>query len=255
MPNPSIKLSEEAPLSFCESDVRRFFRLLQQGDSKAVIELRALAYGGRENNTYAGFFDTEDSFVDAAKQATQLSGGVYVTINVCNPQLLCRAANRAKPYAKLTTSDRDILRRRYLPIDLDPERPAGTASSDEQHQAAIVKGDVVQDFIAEKGWLSPIVVDSGNGCHLFMPFEQANDDDAKLLAMNILKGLSNKFSDTEVKVDTSVFNAARIMRLPGTMNRKGDHLPKYPHRLCRILKIPETLQPTAEDPLQPEEVA
>jgi hypothetical protein len=54
--------------------------------------------------------------------------------------------------------------------------------------------------------------------------------------------LANRFKDKHIKVDESVFNAARIIRLAGTMNRKGDNLPKYPHRPCRILYIPNNLK-------------
>ena len=88
-----------------------------------------------------------------------------------------------------------------------------------------------------------------------MPFDEPNDQNAKTLAQNILKALAEQFNDEWIKVDESVFNPARIMRLPGTMNRKGDHLPKYPHRLCRILRIPEDLRKYADTPLAQEEAA
>ena len=133
----------------------RILSLLQQGNEQAVIELRALNYEGRKNNTFSGYFDQEDSFVAAAKLATKKSGGVYCTINVCNPQLLSRRANRAVPYADLTTSDQDIFQRRYLPIDLDPERPAGTSSSEEQHEAAIERSHEVFEFMKQNQWNEP----------------------------------------------------------------------------------------------------
>ena len=40
-----------------EAQMREFFRLLQQGNEQAVIELRALNYEGRKNNTFSGYFD------------------------------------------------------------------------------------------------------------------------------------------------------------------------------------------------------
>ena len=235
-----------------EAQMREFFRLLQQGNEQAVIELRALNYEKRKNNTFSGYFDQEDAFVAAAKIATQKSGGVYCTINVCNPQLLSRRANRATPYAELTTSDQDIIQRRYLPIDLDPERPAGTSSSDEQHEAAIERSREVYFFLTQQEWGSPISVDSGNGAHLLLPFDYPNNEYAKNLASNIFKGLAKRFNDSQIKVDESVFNAARIMRLPGTMNRKGDHLPKYPHRLCKLLHVPHALRVYTDLAQQPE---
>ena len=240
---------------FDADQFRQFMRLLQLGDPEAVIELRALGFGGRDRNTFSGYFNNENAFAEAAKGATKNSGGVHCTINVLNPQLLCRSANRAKPFAQLTTSDADILRRRYLPIDLDAIRPAGTSSSDEQHEAAIEKSRGVFKFIRKKDWPEPIVIDSGNGAHLLMPFDEPNDQNAKTLAQNILKALAEQFNDEWIKVDESVFNPARIMRLPCTTNRKGDHLPKYPHRLCRILRVPEDLRKYADTPLAQEEAA
>ena len=230
------------PAEFQESDVRQFFRLLQRDNDEAVVELRALGFEGRDNNTFSGYFNQEEQFVQAARLAAQKSSGAYCTINVCNPQLLSRRANRAVPFAKLTTSDGDILRRQYLPIDLDPERPAGTSSSDEQHEAAIERSRDVFRFLQQQNFGSPIIIDSGNGAHLLLPFDYPNDENSKNLAFNVLKSLAKCFNDAQIKVDESVFNAARIMRLPGTMNRKGDDLPKYPHRSCRILHIPDSLK-------------
>jgi hypothetical protein len=122
-------------------------------------------------------------------------GGSVCTINVLNPQLLCRSANRAKSFAQLTTSDADILRRRYLPIDLDAIRPARTSSSDEQHEAAIGKSRGVFKFISHKGLPEPIVLDSGNGAHLLMPFDEPSDQNTKTLALNILQALTEQFND------------------------------------------------------------
>ncbi len=52
-------------------------------------------------------------------------------------RLLGRAYNRLKERAELTTADNDILKRLWLPVDLDPVRPAGVSASDEEHFAAI----------------------------------------------------------------------------------------------------------------------
>jgi len=236
-------------LQFDSGQFRKFFRLLQLGDREAVVELRALSFGGRRGNTFSGYFDDEDAFVRAAEEAAKNSDGVYCTINCLNQQLLCRSANRAKPYAKLTTSDADVLKRRYIPIDLDALRPAGTSSSDEQHNSAIELSFDVFRYLDSEECPEPIVLDSGNGAHLLVPFHELNDQCSKDLVQDVLGSLAEKFNNERVKIDESVFNAARIMRLPGTMNRKGDDLPRYPHRMCRILSIPESLKVCAETSL------
>lgn len=53
----------------------------------------------------------------------------------------------------------------------------------------------------------------------------------------------------EAKVDTSVTNAARISRLPGTMNRKGCSTPDRPHRHCTVLEFPEKLTRMTHAPI------
>ena len=70
--------------------------------------------------------------------------GVYVTLNPCRPELLSRAANRVKAHAETTTSDHEIARRRWLIIDVDPERPAGISATDAEHEAARAKADEIR---------------------------------------------------------------------------------------------------------------
>jgi hypothetical protein len=52
------------------------------------------------------------------------------------------------------------------------------------------------------------------------------------LPRRALRGLDERFSTPDVKVDTTVGNAARIMRVPGTWNAKGDD--RSLHRSCTV---------------------
>ena len=52
-----------------------------------------------------------------------------------------------------------------------------------------------------------------------------------------------KASSEQVAIDTSVHNPARIWRLPGTMNCKGDSIPERPYRMTRILEEPQDIVP------------
>lgn len=112
-------------------DVRRFLQLLYQpGDT---FEVRAPDCRERRDARYAftcsGYFTTEA--IDVAVAAiveldrSAVAPGIYVTLNPVAPALLARAANRIKPRARETTQDKDILRRRWLLIDVDPIRPTG----------------------------------------------------------------------------------------------------------------------------------
>jgi len=94
----------------------------------------------------AGYFD---NFLAAASAITEAdakykAGGVYYVLNQINPSLLGRAYNRLKEHAEYTTADNNVLRRRWLPVDLDPVRPAGVSSSNEEHEAALVRAQTIQ---------------------------------------------------------------------------------------------------------------
>ncbi|MCG7845031.1 MAG: hypothetical protein MIO90_06335, partial [Methanomassiliicoccales archaeon] len=142
-----------------------------------VIEVRAITDEGMAS----GYFDDPETLAAAVDPLDGLSTvqGIYVTLNEVTPALLSRRANRIK--ARLgkkdaTTADTDILRRRWFPVDVDPARPSGVSSTDEEHQAAIDTAARVADYLAELGWPDPIVADSGNGAHLLYRIDLPNDD-------------------------------------------------------------------------------
>jgi hypothetical protein len=141
-----------------------------------------------------------------------------------------------------TTSDADILRRRWLPIDIDPLRPSGVSSTNEEHTLALAKANEVASWIAGLGFPEPIKADSGNGAHLLYLIDIPNDDAATALVKNCLATLDALFSDERVSVDTANFNAARIWKLYGTVSRKGDNTPERPHRRSGIISAPDLLQ-------------
>jgi len=55
------------------------------------------------------------------------------------------------------------------------------------------------------------------------------------------KALSFRYSDERVCVDTTTANAARIWKLYGTTARKGDSTEERPHRVSKLLKVPDTV--------------
>ena len=93
-----------------------------------VVELRAIKNG----TTAAGYFDDTDVLSREAAKLDEQGYTVYVTANPANPALLSRAANRIKRSLRVTTSDRDVLRRRWLLVDFDPVRPSGVSATDEE---------------------------------------------------------------------------------------------------------------------------
>jgi hypothetical protein len=187
----------------------------------------------------SGYFDDFSAMADRICQADQRyrAGGVYYVLNKLNTALLGRAYNRLREHAEYTTADNNILARRWLPVDLDPVRPAGISSSDEEHDMAIQRAKTIaRDMASEWDW--PIIGDSGNGAHLLYRIDLSNDQEALGFVSGALAELDKRYSDSAVKVDVTSANAARIWKAYGTVARKGDSLPGRPHRLSRIVEVP-----------------
>ena len=208
-------------------------------DSGQVVELRCL---GTKRGTVSGYFDDLTKLWAAAKSLDGTGVGVYATLNPVNPALLARAENRPVSYAKSTTSDTDILCRRWLPIDLDPVRPAGISSTDTEHEAALVRAGEIRTWLAEQGWPEPILADSGNGAHLLYRIDLPNDAESTKLVGDCLQAIALRFSDAVVDVDVTTKNPARIWKLYGTTACKWDSTPDRPHRKAQILETPDPLE-------------
>jgi len=216
-----------------------------------VVEVRALT----DQYTHSGYFSDPTALIRAVEPLDTDSSvhGIYVTLNEVNPALLSRRANRIKMRLgkkDSTTSDADVLRRRWLPIDIDPLRPSGVSSTDEEHELALAKAEEVARWIVGLGFPDPVRADSGNGAHLLYRIDLPNDDAALALVKGCLTTLDALFSDERVTVDTANFNAARIWKLYGTVSRKGDSTPERPHRRSRILSAPDELSVVTPDQLR-----
>lgn len=182
------------------------------------------------NGTMAGYFS--DAAL-AAKAIQTLDGrvpAVYATLNPVDPDLLARCNNRIDSKVQVTTTDSEILSRRWFPLDFDPVRPAGISSTEEEHHRAMAKAEEVKAFLAERGWPAPIEGDSGNGAHLLYRIDMPNDSASTITVQNAIRALSTVFSDEHVSVDHTVFNASRIWKVYGTLSRKGDNTAHRPHR-------------------------
>ena len=226
--------------SFDRSDILRTFQLFHNtGD---VIELR-IPKAGRYK-TISGYFNEAGVWADSiVALADEDFAGYYFTINPCNPALIARSANKYTKYAKETTADADITKRQWLPIDLDPIRPAGISSNEEEHAAALQKARDIREWLISRGWPAGafILADSGNGGHLAAKIDLPNDEAARDLVKSCLEALDTTFSDDKTKVDTTTYNAARIWKIYGTSARKGSDTPDRPHRVAKIIDAPDEL--------------
>jgi hypothetical protein len=232
---PDQRRSIDSPKAERAEIARAISLLFEPGD---VVEVRIPK---TRAGVVSGYFDDHTVLVTAIHDADMKyrPSGVYYVVNKINPALLGRAYNRLKERAEYTTADNNILHRRWLPIDLDPVRPAGISSSEKEHAAAIHRArTIADDMEKEWEWDRPIIADSGNGAHLLYRIDLPNNEESLAFVAGALAELERRYSDHAVKVDVTSANAARIWKAYGTVARKGDSIPGLPHRLSRILEVP-----------------
>lgn len=236
------------PLADTVAQLERFLPAYLAGAERVVAELRALDCPRRFGRpvTRAGFFDLparQAEFVRAVRSLLADEAGppgaVYVTLNPLHTDLLARAHNRIKEQcgrAGDCATDANVLGRRWLLVDVDPVKLAGVSATDREKAAARAVADGVRRDLDGRGWPAPMVVDSGNGYHLWYRIDLAADDGG--LVRSVLTALGRAHDTAAAAVDTTVFNPSRIAKLPGTWARKGDSVPDRPHRMARVLEVP-----------------
>ncbi len=223
--------------------LRLFF---QQGD---VFEIRVLdAVTRRGENGYiakahveSGYFDYDH--IDTIPQCLEhimSAKGVYFTPNPVDRTLLAKCANRIQQAAAGdTTKDCNIVERRWILIDCDIDHHGvtGISASEEEHNEALRVSDAVKGQLYYNDWPMPIQCDTGNGANLMYPVMMGTSEEDQQIVADVLLALQDFDNDT-VKIDPTVKNLARLWRLPGTMNCKGDDIQERPHRMCRIWQKP-----------------
>jgi AAA domain len=201
----------------------------------SVFEIRCI--GDRKGRIDSGYFDSTAEAASVVCASGEYYKGMYVTPNPVSPETLARSYNRITQWSQFTTYDSEVTRRKWLLIDIDPKRPKGISSSDVEHQAALAKGVTIAGVLSVlHGFCEPMLNSSGNGCHLMYPMDEENSIEVRDELHTFLKTIKMLYDDDQCEIDITVFNAARIWRLPGTWARKGDSIPTRPHRRAQILK-------------------
>lgn len=145
-------------------------------------------------------------------------------------------------------ADRDIFVRTLLLIDIDRAWKADCpASADELHDCMLV-AKAVRTFLTDNGFPASCGAFSGNGFHLYYRLDNLlNDRFTRDRIKALLKGLAARFNTAKARIDTVVYNASRITKLPGTIAYKGTASTGRDYRMARLLDIPPTSAATADD--------
>jgi hypothetical protein len=230
----------------------RFLRaVFEPGAWHEVRALKVLERKGKPYRSTATAYhdDPAAAAADAFALDALEAAGVYVTINPVDPACAARAYRRVKHFAEETTKGLEVLRRRWLLIDVDAGQQTGISATNEERGRAIALAKSIRAALTAAGWPAPIFCTTPNGAHLFYRIDLPNDkgDD---LVQRVLASLGDKYDELPTHIDRTVFDANRIVRIPGTMGRKGDSTPERPHRRGELLDVPAELVPVSRELLE-----
>jgi hypothetical protein len=217
-----------------KTEIKKMWQIFAVG-AKSVLELRALAPRGGtfkskpvpKHFRVSDYKDVEHckcAFEDEALRLNAIGFNIYIVMNPIKESFTGYAAG-----------DDDIDYRDLLLIDIDRAVKKVEPANDAEIEAARLTANQIIPYIAERGFSDPIRVMSGNGHHLYYILKEIrNTPETESAVEMALHNLARKFDNAQVKVDTVVFNASRITKVPGTIMRKGVESEGRPFRMAVV---------------------
>jgi hypothetical protein len=206
-------------------------------DPDSFLELRAIwpkRTGDMRAPITKHFRVTRDSIEETKaifeKEALSLNTDGYNVYIVMNP--ISSGFDRNK----VAASDSDIKYRRLLLIDIDRKSDKENPANDAEIEEAQKMARKIMEALQVKGWANPFLTMSGNGCHIYYKLDKIpNSKETKNEIAGLLKNLATKFNSETMEIDTSVYNASRITKVPGTIARKGNESTERKYRMAVVL--------------------
>ena len=202
----------------------------------SVLELRALSPKGTKSpqppktkhfrvKDYSTTGDCKAAFEVEALRLNELGYNVYVVMNPIRPDFNCAGS----------ATDADIRYRDLLLIDIDKTGVKKEPASADELEAARKLAETVKRYLEHRGLTEPFVMMSGNGYHLYYVLDDVqNTEENTELIRKVLEELAEVFNNSVVSIDTGVYNASRITKVPGTIMRKGTETVDRPYRMAEV---------------------
>ena len=216
-------------------EIKKMWRIFY-ADNKSVFELRALwpkGVSGPKKPVIKHYWASKYPSLDACKAAFEQDAlslnakgyNIYTLLNPLSPDF---TGNRG-------AKNGDILFRHLLLVDIDRTGDTSEPATDTEVDAAKSLAIQIRLYMDARGWAAPFVVMSGNGYHLYYVLEGVgNNSSSADLVKSVLNELASKFDNATVSIDTCVYNAARITKVPGTIMRKGKESVLRPYRMAEV---------------------
>jgi hypothetical protein len=215
---------------------QRFIETLSHAEIGGVTEVCVNLGGGWQQ--WVGYFERSEY---AAKAIVPYEGkySICVTLNPAKRDLLARGNNKLAK-TKNRTSDPEVLCDSWFFLDIDPIRPKGISSTDDELQEAIRIGEKIVGFLLDLGVNQKSILTgiSGNGAYVLVRLPDYEiTDERRELKKKLLNYFVAQFSTNRVEIDKSVYNPARLVCALGTLKMKGESMEKRPHRRSEIQTI------------------
>ena len=226
-------------------EVQKAIKILKPDNQ--LFEVRV--FGTDKKSPFSGYFTDHGTLIEAINNLDLSGKNIYITLNRCKEELYSRTQHDTFKRGVNTTSDTEVDWFEWLFVDLDPERLTNISSTDGELAKAEALKNRVSSYLAEIGFSEPIEAASGNGYHLLYRIDLPVSDANTQLISDCLAALAEMFDTKAVKIDTVNYNPSRICKLYGTLAQKGANTKTRPHRMSRIIRVPERIQPTGVEQL------
>lgn len=195
----------------------------------------------KENNRTHRVFGTLEEMLELAKTKKE-ANLFFVPQEVEYPE-------------KRFITQKDVKRWKNLIIDLDPVRPAGKVSLQEELDAACTVAHKIYDQVINPYFKTGLIFLSGNGYHVWAPIDLEVNQESIAVVSEFLETIKQIYQTDRVEVDTCFKNPAQLTTLYGTVKKKSLYRNVLPgttleHRQSRIVKSAFRNQETSLEELK-----
>ena len=128
-------------------------------------------------------------------------------------------------------------------------RPASQRELDESRRVI----DSMCNWLTARNWPDPYLALSGNGYHAYFLTDldalESNRENTFLRRV-LLQALARKFDSAHSQIDRSVYNAARVTKIIGSLARKGQCSEGRPYRTVELISSPPIIDCVVNDHLR-----
>jgi len=204
---------------FCKEDAEMFMDFLNH-ETFWLHAFKPTIAGVQQKGDLKSLFQS-----DRAELIAQIEG-------LNNKGIVCLALNE-RSIGKTKGDDIEKINSLVFDIDVRKSRKVGFVSTDEDHRHSMVVAEKLKDLLKVEGFVTGLVVDSGNGSQVYCKADLDNNPTTKEKLSVLEKLMAEKLNDEVVEVDCITKDINRRMKIPGTINIKDTE--QVENRISKIV--------------------